>query len=190
MNAKYHINTKHLTINEGPNPGTPRTESGKYDIQAEEAVVNEYQPQSTSTTYELLTSIAEDVTLPSAISPPLSAQNSASLDPSRTINPTTLPPELATPEAMCLWQNLRAAGLVDADYRPVPSLTKQEIMWIAKKMSGRLFRREDHPVLKPFEQYWGIQRLNQEHFRYNETGCKPKRAKEIERAISSSPFVT
>ena len=194
MNVKYHITTTMLTINEGPQPGTPRHEQDKYDIHAHETVVNEYRSQATNATYELLASIAEDTT-----SVP-SVRSSASLDPSNvrtitpnhspfTFNPSSsssvpLPPELATPEAMLLWEKLHAADLVDADYRPLPDTRKGDIMWMAKSMSAHLFPY-DKPHWQPFEQYWGTKRLNQEYFHYNETGRKPKRAKDIERAISA-----
>ncbi len=188
MNAKYHINTKHLTINEGPNPGTPRTESGKYDIQAEEAVVNEFRSKDHNATYQVLQTLAEDTTpLPSTLHTPTANANNTLPDhkPSSTSSsPTPLPADIATPEAMNLWQRLQAAGLVDAGYRPVPDLQKKDIMWMAKTMSARLFPN-DKPHWQTFELFWGTKRLNQEYFHYNETRNKPKRAKDIERALKA-----
>lgn len=83
---------------------------------------------------------------------------------------------------MLLWQRLHEAGIVNAHFRPVPNLQKKDVMWIAKTMCTHLFPN-DNPHWKPFEQYWGTKLLNQEFFYYNETGRKPDKAKEIERAI-------
>ena len=195
MNAKYHINTKHLTINEGPNPGTPRTESGKYDIQAEEAVVNEFRSKDHNATYQVLQTLAEDTTplptilhdatpapTPTAHAPLDACGTSSDHDPSASLY-ASLPADVASPEAMLLWQRLHKAGIVDAHFRPVPDLQKKDIMWIAKTMSAHLFPN-DKPHWKPFEQYWGTKRLNQEYFYYNETGRKPDKAKDIERALN------
>ena len=64
--------------------------------------------------------------------------------------PGTLPPKLATEQAMLLWHRLQQAGLVDDNYQPVGQ-SRADTAVLAYEMARRLHIRD---VWVTFERFW------------------------------------
>ena len=73
--------------------------------------------------------------------------------------PPKLPEQLSTPEAMTLWQQVLAAGYVDANYLPLISRTQAAIL--AYEMAKRLDIKDKW---KLFEAFWCRRNMYRDYY--------------------------
>ena len=82
-----------------------------------------------------------------------------SIELSESSEESGLPPELATPEAMALWQKAREAGYVDEHYQPKISRTQSALL--ADAMAERLGIRNKW---KAFEKLWNRTKMYKDYY--------------------------
>ncbi|MBQ9285065.1 MAG: hypothetical protein IJ209_02115 [Bacteroidaceae bacterium] len=158
--AKYIVWAETAVVNEGPgSTAAAETDSPKYDIQADNFVVNEYMPDACAAS-------ASD-------SLSTSANTDAHGAPCAT---DILPPELLTDDALAVWQGLVEAQFLTSDWQPAPSTTKMQSMLIALELSTRFLGTTSW---QPFERLWQQKHLAQKHRKMIDSGQMPKRGQEI-----------
>ena len=93
-----------------------------------------------------------------------------------------LPAELATDEALIVWDRLQRAGFTDEHHQLAEGTTRQQAMYIAEAFALKLKLRTKW---KLFEQLWHISNLAQEKNKFMETGKSPARSEAIDRIFET-----
>ena len=86
------------------------------------------------------------------------------------------PNELKSEKAMKYWKRLMALGFVDENCQLLPGTSRQQAMYIVEPFAEKLGLKKQW---KPFEDFWGINNLAQEKWKFLQTGMLPPRFKEI-----------
>lgn len=86
------------------------------------------------------------------------------------------PNELKSEKAMKYWKRLIKLGFVDENCQLLPGTSRQQAMYIVEPFAEKLGLKKQW---KPFEDFWGINNLAQEKWKFLQTGMLPPRFKEI-----------
>jgi len=84
--------------------------------------------------------------------------------------------ELKSDKAMKYWHRLMELGFVDENCQLMPGTSRQQAMYIVEPFAEKLGLKRQW---KPFEDFWGINNLAQEKWKFLQTAVLPPRFKEI-----------
>lgn len=77
---------------------------------------------------------------------------------------------LMSPEAMIYWKRLMVLGLVDENCQLMPKTSRKQAMYIVEPFAAKLGLKN---LWKPFEEFWGLNNLAQEKWKFQQTGILP-----------------
>lgn len=77
---------------------------------------------------------------------------------------------LKSPEAMIYWKRLMVLGLVDENCQLMPKTSRKQAMYIVEPFAAKLGLKN---LWKPFEEFWGLNNLAQEKWKFQQTGILP-----------------
>ena len=98
-----------------------------------------------------------------------SRQKAAAPGATKADGAVTLPPKLASEQAMRIWRRLQQKGLVDDRYQPV-KLSRTKAATMADEILAKLSSENERLAgmdekWKPFEELWGLKHMRADHYR-------------------------